>query len=61
MQIDPNAIVDALTKLRDQRPEVALATDVALTRKTLDLAEATTLTLLSSLQPHLGARVDVHV
>jgi hypothetical protein len=57
----PYAIVDALTKLGDQRPEVQLATDIAMTRKTLDLAEGTMLTLLSSLQPHLGARVDVRV
>jgi hypothetical protein len=54
MQVDPNRVIEGVERLHESGPAVQQAVSVAVARKTLEVTEATTLTLLQSMQPHLG-------
>ncbi|MFN8524405.1 MAG: putative motility protein [Chloroflexota bacterium] len=61
MQIEPSAAVDAFSRLADPRPAVMDALAISVMRETLDTQASAVQELLSTLQPHLGQRVDVRV
>lgn len=59
MQIDPNSVIRGFEALQPSAPAVKEAVGVAITRRVLDSAETSVLTLLQGLQPNLGQHVDV--
>ena len=61
MRIDPNANVEAFTKLADKSGEVQLQVGIGVMKQALASAESATLQLLQSMQPHLGKNVDVRL
>jgi hypothetical protein len=61
MQIDPNANIDAFSKLADRSGEVQGQVTIGILKQTMDNAEANMAQLLQSMQPHLGQNVDVQL
>ena len=61
MRIDQSANVDAFSKLADKSGEVQGQVAVSVLKQTMDNAEAMTMQLLQSLQPHLGKNVDLQL
>ncbi len=61
MRIDPNANIEAFTKLADKSGEVQAQVGISVMKQALESAESATLQLLQSLQPHLGQNVDVRL
>ena len=61
MRIDPNANVEAFTKLADKSGEVQMQVGIGVMKQALASAESATLLLLQSMQPHLGKNVDVRL
>ena len=61
MRIDPNANVEAFTKLADKSGEVQMQVGIGVMKQALETAESATLQLLQSMQPHLGKNVDVRL
>ena len=61
MRIDPNADVEAFTRLADKSGEVQLQVGIGVMKQALQSAESATLHLLQSMQPHLGKNVDVRL
>ncbi len=59
MHIDPNANIAAFTKLADKTGEVQGQIGVSVLKDVMETAEAMTMQLLQSMQPHLGKNVDV--
>ena len=59
MQIDPNANIAAFAKLADKTGEVQNQVGVSVLKDVMESAEAMTMQLLQSMQPHLGKNVDV--
>ena len=59
MRIDPNANVEAFTRLADKTGEVQMQVGVSVMKDVMEIAESSTLQLLQSMQPHLGKNVDV--
>ena len=59
MQIDPNANVAAFSKLADKTGEVQSQVGISVLKDVMESAEAMTMQLLQSMQPHLGKNVDV--
>jgi hypothetical protein len=61
MQIDPNANIDAFTRLADTTGQVQAQVTMSVLKESLDNAQSNTLQLLQSMQPHLGQNVDVRL
>ena len=61
MRIDPNANVEAFTKLADKTGEVQMQVGIDVMKQAMASAESATLQLLQSMQPHLGKNVDVRL
>jgi hypothetical protein len=61
MRIDQTANIDAFSKLADKSGEVQGQLAIGVLKQTMDAAEAQTMQLLQSLQPHLGQNVDVQL
>lgn len=61
MRIDPQANVEAFTKLADKSGEVQMQVGIGVMKQALESAESATLQLLQSMQPHLGKNVDVRL
>ena len=61
MRIDPNANVEAFTKLADKTGEVQMQVGIDVMKQATETAESATLQLLQSMQPHLGKNVDVQL
>ena len=61
MRIDPNANIEAFTKLADKTGEVQMQVGVSVMKLALEATESATLQLLQSMQPHLGRNVDVQL
>lgn len=61
MQISPSANIDAMTKLADKSGEVQMQVGVSVIKDTLDATAANVMTLLESMQPHLGKHVDIRL
>ena len=61
MQIDPNANIAAFAKLADKTGEVQQQVGVSVLKDVMETAEAMTMQLLQSMQPHLGKNVDVRL
>jgi GTP cyclohydrolase III len=61
MRIDPNANVEAFARLADKSGEVRMQVGIGVMKQALQSAEAATLQLLQSMQPHLGKKVDVRL
>lgn len=61
MQIDPNANIAAFSKLADRTGEVQGQVGVSVLKDVMETAEAMTMQLLQSMQPHLGKNVDVKI
>ena len=61
MQIDPNANIAAFSKLADKTGEVQSQVGVNVLKDVMESAEAMTMQLLQSMQPHLGKNVDVRL
>ena len=61
MRIDPNANVEAFTKLADKTGEVQMQVGIDVMKQAMETAESATLQLLQSMQPHLGKNVDVRL
>jgi hypothetical protein len=61
MQIDPNANIAAFSKLADKTGEVQSQVGVSVLKDVMETAEAMTMQLLQSMQPHLGKNVDVRL
>lgn len=61
MRVDPNANVEAFTKLADKSGQVQGEIAVGVLKQAMEAAESATLQLLQSMQPHLGKHVDVRV
>jgi hypothetical protein len=61
MRIDQTANIDAFTKLADKTGEVQGQLAIGVLKQTMDAAEAQTMQLLQSMQPHLGQNVDVQL
>ena len=59
MRIDPNANVEAFTRLADKSGEVQMQVGIGVMKQAMASAEAATLQLLQSMQPHLGKNLDV--
>ncbi len=59
MRIDPDATVEAFSRLADKSGEVQLQVGIGVMKQALESAESATLQLLQSTQPHLGRHVDV--
>lgn len=59
MQIDPNANIAAFEKLADKTGEAHSQVGVSVLKDVMETAEAMTMQLLQSMQPHLGKNVDV--
>lgn len=61
MRIDPQANVEAFTRLADKSGEVQMQVGIGVMKHALEFAESATLQLLQSMQPHLGKNVDVRL
>lgn len=61
MQIDPNANVEAFTKLADKTGETQMKIGISVMKEVMANAETATLQLLQSMQPHLGQNLDVRL
>jgi hypothetical protein len=61
MRIDQTANIDAFTKLADKTGEVQGQLAIGVLKQTMDAAEAQTMQLLQSMQPHLGQNVDMQL
>jgi hypothetical protein len=61
MRIDSNANIEAFTKLADKTGEVQSQLGISILKETMQNAEAATMELLQSMQPHLGQNVDVRL
>jgi hypothetical protein len=61
MRIDQNANIEAFTKLADKTGEVQSQLGIGILKETMQNAEAATMQLLQSMQPHLGQNVDVRL
>jgi hypothetical protein len=61
MRVDPNANIEAFTKLTDRTGEVQAQVGISVMKEALESAETATLQLLESMQPHLGRNVDVRL
>ena len=61
MQIDPNANIAAFAKLADKTGEVQSQVGVSVLKDVMESAEAMTMQLLQSMQPHLGKNIDVRL
>ena len=61
MRIDPNANVEAFTKLADKSGEVQMQVGIDVMKQAMETAESATLQLLQSMQPHLGKNIDVRL
>jgi len=61
MRIDPNANVEAFTKLADKTGEVQMQVGIDVMKQAMETAESATLQLLQSMQPHLGKNIDVRL
>jgi hypothetical protein len=61
MRIDQGSNIDAFSKLADKSGEVQGQVGVSVLKQTMDTAEAMTMQLLQSMQPHLGQNVDVRL
>ncbi len=61
MRIDQNANIEAFSRLGDTSGEVQTQVAIGVMKETMEGAEAATLQLLQSLQPHLGQHVDVRL
>jgi hypothetical protein len=61
MRIDSNANIEAFSKLADKTGEVQGQLAIGVLKEAMEGAEAATLQLLQSLQPHLGKNVDVRL
>lgn len=61
MRVDPNANVEAFSKLADKTGQVQGELAVGVLKQAMETAESTTLQLLQSMQPHLGQHVDVRL
>lgn len=59
MRVDPNANIEAFTKLSDKTGQVQSQVQVGILKQTMESAEAMTMQLLQSMSPHLGKNVDV--
>ena len=59
MRVDPNANIDAFSKLTDKTGEVKSQVAVGILKQSMESAEAMTMQLLQSMSPHLGKNVDV--
>ena len=61
MRIDSNANIEAFSKLADKTGEVQSQVGVSVLKDVMESAEAMTMQLLQSMQPHLGKNVDVRL
>ena len=61
MRIDQGSNIDAFSKLADKSGEVQGQVGVSVLKQTMDTAEAMTMQLLQSMQPHLGQNIDVRL
>jgi hypothetical protein len=61
MRIDSNANIEAFSKLADKTGEVQSQLGIGILKETMENAEATSMQLLQSMQPHLGQNVDVRL
>lgn len=59
MRVDPNANVEAFTKLADKTGEVQTQVGVSVMKQVMESAETAALQLIQSMEPHLGQNVDV--
>jgi GTP cyclohydrolase III len=59
MRIDPNSNIEAFTKLADKTGEVQMQVGIGVMKQAMESAEAATMQLLESIQPHLGKNIDV--
>jgi hypothetical protein len=61
MRIDQSVNLDLLSKLGDATGDVQQQVSIGILKETMDSAEANTMQLLQSLQPHLGQNIDVRL
>jgi len=61
MQIDPNSSIAALTKLADQTGQIQSQIGVSVLKQFMDSAQASTMQLIQSMQPHLGKNLDIRL
>ena len=59
MRIDQGSNIDAFSKLADKSGEVQGQVGVSVLKDVMETAEAMTMQLLQSMQPHLGKNVDI--
>jgi hypothetical protein len=59
MRVDPNANIEAFSKLTDKTGQVQSQVAVGILKQSMESAEAMTMQLLQSMSPHLGKNVDV--
>ena len=61
MQIDPNANIEAFTRLGDKTGQVQAQVSMGVLKESLDNAESNMMQLMQSMQPHIGQNVDIQL